>query len=138
MGKWKVYSPAGLSLGEITALFALMKYLHWESDRESVSLLIFLDLSVAFLLKRLAELCLGIQGFWGMVLTWLSNFTAKKLLLGHVACMPQDICLTLHANFYMRPLEDTVCEFELRCYQYVVETHLCFFITAEPNGFWKS
>lgn len=42
---WSGFRP---EFGTDTALFALMKELHWESDRERASLLIFLDLSVAF------------------------------------------------------------------------------------------
>ena len=124
--------------GPETALVALVDDLHRELDRESVSLLVLLDLSAAFNTIDYGILlgCLFGMGLRGTVLQWLQSFLegrTQKVVLGDSWSMPWPLArgipqgsalLPMLFNIYMKPLGEVIWSFGVWCHQHAVDTQL--------------
>uniref|UniRef100_A0A803SZI2 ribonuclease H n=1 Tax=Anolis carolinensis TaxID=28377 RepID=A0A803SZI2_ANOCA len=123
-----------------TALVALVDDLRRELDRGSVTLLVLLDISVAFdiidhgiLLGRLSGMGLG-----GIVLQWLQSFLegrSQMVKLGDtcsdpwpLSCgVPQGSILSpMLFNIYMKSLGEVIRSFGVRCHLYADDTQLYY------------
>uniref|UniRef100_A0A803SX51 ribonuclease H n=1 Tax=Anolis carolinensis TaxID=28377 RepID=A0A803SX51_ANOCA len=125
--------------GTETALVALINDLRQELDKGSVSLLVLLDLSVAFdtvdhsiLLGHLAEM-----GLRGTVLQWLRSFLeghSQMVSLGDTCSAPQplscgvpqgSVLSPMLFNIYMKLLGEIIRSFGVRCHLYTDDVQLC-------------
>ncbi|KAF7239428.1 Visinin-like protein 1 [Varanus komodoensis] len=131
--------------GTESALVALYDDLCRERDRGSASLLVLLDLSVAFdtidhsiLLNRLAGLGVG-----GTAWQWFHSYLNgrfQKVVLGDYGSAPWQLChgvpqgsilSPLLFNIYMKLLGEDIRRFGLRNHQYADDTQL--YLSFSPN-----
>ncbi|KAF7239274.1 Inactive carboxypeptidase-like protein X2 [Varanus komodoensis] len=133
--------------GTESALVALYDELCRERDRGSVSLLVLLDLSVAFdtinhgiLLDRLAGLGVG-----GTALQWFRSYPNgqfRKVVLGDYGSAPWQLChgipqgsilSPLLFNIYVKPLGEAIRRCGLRNHQYADDTQLYLAFSTNPG-----
>ncbi|KAF7234890.1 Vomeronasal type-2 receptor 26 [Varanus komodoensis] len=133
--------------GTLSALVALYDNLCSEEDRGIESLLVLLDLSVAFgpidhgiLLDRLAGLGVG-----GTALQWFCSYLNdqfQKVVLGDYGSVPWQLChgvpqgtilSPLLFNIYMKPLGEVIRRCGLRNHQYADHTQLYLSFSTNPG-----
>ncbi|KAF7246443.1 Protein NEL [Varanus komodoensis] len=133
--------------GTESALVALYNDLCREKDRGSASLLVLLDLSVAFdtidhgiLLDRLAGLGVG-----GTALQWFHSYLNgqfQKVVLGDYGSAPWQLChgvpkgsilSPLLFNIYMKPLGEVIRRCGLWNHQYTDDTQLYLSFSTNPG-----